>query len=88
MEPRWLRGVPVKYVFVFNTLVAVFAGPQVDQQDLHLCGIKFTCQFDWKGSGYDELVPFLERLHVRKDFWKNWRRSTNVEIAGQGRYRP
>ena len=67
---------------------AVYAGPQVDQQDLHRCGIDFVCQFDWASSGYDSLVPFLEGLHPRPGFWKDWRRSTNIEIAGQGHYRP
>ena len=78
----------IQYVLVMGTLTAVFAGPQVAPQDLHLCGIKFECEFDWASSGYDGLVPFLERLHARKGFWQDWRRSTNVEIAGQGRYRP
>jgi hypothetical protein len=78
----------VKFVFVFGTLMAVYAGPMVDQQDLRMCGIKFDCSFDWASSGYDTLVPFLEGLHARKGFWRDWRRSTNVEIAGRGCYRP
>jgi hypothetical protein len=78
----------VTFFFVLGMFGAVYAGPQVDQQDLHRCGIDFVCSFDWRGSGYDDLVPWLESLHVRPGFWKNWRRSTNVEIAGRGRYRP
>jgi hypothetical protein len=78
----------IQFVFVLGAWWAVYAGPQVDQQDLHLCGVKFDCEFDWAHSGYDGLVPYLEGLRVKPGFWRQWRRSTNVEIAGQGRYRP
>jgi hypothetical protein len=47
---------------------------------------KLICSFDW--TQYDALVPALEAMHYKPGFWKEWRRSTNVEVAGQGRYRP
>jgi hypothetical protein len=76
----------VEYIFAMGAFMAVYAGPMVDQSDLKRCGIDFHCSFDWRQ--YDALVPALEALHPRKGFWKEWRRSTNVEIAGQGRDRP
>ena len=76
------HGTMPSYLVVMGMFM-VFGGPQVAPQDLHRCGIDFYCQFDWASGGYDGLVPFLEGLHARKGFWRDWRRSTNVEIAGQ-----
>jgi hypothetical protein len=79
-----------EYIFALGAFMAVYAGPQLGHEETMSCARDYACsqtlQFDW--SQYDVLVPALEGLHYRKDFWKDWRRSTNVEIAGQGRYRP
>ena len=75
---------------VFATVLALYAGPQVyageQVSDLNRCFIDIKCTFDWRQ--YEALVPAIEALHYRPGFWRGWRRSSNVEIAGQGRYRP
>ena len=60
-----LLGVPVTFFFALGMFGAVYAGPMVDQQDLHRCGIDFNCSFDWRGSGYDDLVPWHYCVNVR-----------------------
>jgi hypothetical protein len=80
----------IEYVYAMGMFMAVYAGPQVyageSVSDLNRCWINVKCTFDWRQ--YDALIPALEAMHPRKGFWKDWRRSTNVEIAGQGRYQP
>jgi hypothetical protein len=88
LEPWRLGSVPViQYFFVMGMLVRSMLVLWWTSRTCIAAGLISTAAL-WRGSGYDDLVPWLESLHVRPGFWNNWRRSTNVEIAGQGRYRP
>jgi hypothetical protein len=77
-------------IFVMLLMIPLYAGGQMSQQEVTICARDWACSqtmhFDWRE--YDVLVPYLESIKVKPGFWKNWRRSTNVEIALQGRYRP